>query len=140
MDEKKYDNSKTFFVKEGKFGTFANCEWADGIKLYANNFNDADGYITADVTMPTDETYVNKAGVERTRHATVGFLKYNADKAALVLELNGEKKTYTCKPRTAKTKEGQDMCILNFNGDEAPARPANPFAADLAGELPDVPF
>lgn len=140
MDEKKYDNSKTFFVKEGRFGMFANCDWDDTVKLFANNFTDDGGYITADVTMPTNETYINKQGVERVRHTTVGFLKYNADKAALVLELNGEKNTYVCKPRTTKTKDGQDMCILNFNGDDASARPANPFAADLAGDLPDIPF
>lgn len=139
MDEKKYDNTQTMFVKTGRNGElYGNCEWLDGVQLYANNFHNDDGFLIADVRMPTDETYLNKAGEERKVYKTVGILKCNAEKAVMVLELNDKKEILMCKPREVTTKAGENMTIMNFRGDDKP-RADNPYAADLEG-LEDMPF
>lgn len=139
MDEKKYDNTQTMFVKTGRTGElYGNCEWTDGVQLYANNFHDEGGFLVADVRMPTDETYINKAGKECKVYKTVGILKCNAEKAVMVVDLNEKKEILMCKPREVTTKAGETMTIMNFRGDDTP-RAANPYAADLEA-ISDLPF
>lgn len=139
MEEKKYDNTQTMFVKTGRNGKlYGNCEWTNGIQLFANNFRDDGGYLVADIRMPTDETYVNKTGKECKVYKTVGILKYNADKAMIVVDVTENKEALTCKPREITTKTGESMVIMNFRGDDKP-RAENPYEQDLA-TLEDIPF
>lgn len=129
MEEKKYDNTKTMFVKTGRTGhLYGNCEWADGVQLYANDFRDDGGFLVADIRMATDETFIGKNGKELKVYKTVGILKCNSEKATIVVDIDGNKEILTCNPREVTTRDGETMTIMNFRGDD---RPKNPYAADL---------
>lgn len=142
MEEKKvYDNTRILFCNKDEQGRrYGSGDWDDGVKIFLTNFRTEGSYMIADVTTPTLDTYINKAGQERFKHRTCGILKFTGDKAKIVVELfEGDKQEAFCVPQEkASKKDGRPFIMLDFSGKSS--GPANPYADDVAGDLSDIPF
>lgn len=140
MEEQKvYDNTRILFCnKDEKGRRYGSGDWDGGTKVFLTNFRTEGSYMIADVTTPTLETYINKSGQERFKHRTCGILKFNGEKAKLVLEIfEGEKTEHYCVPvEKASKKDGRPFVMLDFQNKIE----ENPYADDVKDDLADIPF
>lgn len=140
MEENKvYDNTRILFCNKDASGRrYGSGDWDGGVKIFLTNFRNEGSFMIADVTTPTLETYINKSGQERFKHRTCGILKFNGEKAKMVLELfEGDKAEFFCVPQEkASKKDGRPFIMLDFSNRVS----ANPYADDVKDDLSDIPF
>lgn len=138
-DKKVYDNTRILFCNQDNTGRrYGSGDWDGGVKLFLTNFKPEGQYWIADVTTPTLETYLNKAGQERFKHRTCGILKFSSEKAKLVVELfEGSKEELFCVPeQKVSKKDNKPFIMLDFSN----KAPTNPYAEDVKDDLADIPF